>query len=80
MNMNKLTIYVIYDTIAERHSNIWNAPNDEVAIRNAQKFVDKETAADFQLFALGEFDLQKNSIAAKTREVMFLPKDVLKEG
>jgi len=79
MNLNKLNIYVIYDAVAERHSNIWNAPNDAVAVRNAQKFTDKETAADFQLFRLGTFDLKKNLIESDTQEVPFLPKDIDKE-
>ena len=52
-----MRIYVIYDVVAQQGSNLFEAKNDAVALRQFNRLVkDSDFAQEFQLWYLGDYD------------------------
>lgn len=52
-----MTVYAIYDTVAQESGPLFEAKNDGIALRNFENFLGKtHLVDDFRLYAVGEYD------------------------
>lgn len=60
----KVNIYTIYDTVAKECGPIFQAKNDEVAVRAFHGLIGDTPnvkATDYEIYCLGEFDTESRS-------------------
>lgn len=76
--MSVMSLYVIYDCVAEESGPVYEAKNDAIALRNYGNFLKKmEHKEDFRLFKVGEIDHDSNIITAMRLPIEML--DPIKE-
>lgn len=53
-----LDLYVMYDKVAKNAGNVFQAGNDNVAVRNVMQYLDKSgfVPDHYKLYRLGSFD------------------------
>ena len=67
----EVNLYVIHDTLAERSGPIFEAYNDEVAVRAFHRIVAKEDIAeDCELTFLGTLDHETNELKAFSKRIL----------
>lgn len=71
--MSKVSLYCIYDRVAEESGPVFEAKNDGVAMRKFQMFMeDKPFAEDYQLNCIGEYDHETGCV-----EGSLIPREVV---
>ncbi len=72
-----LSVYVLYDRVAEECGPVWAAKNDATAIRNARIQLKEVRTDEYRLYCLGSLDTERVELKAvdKAREI-FLPEYV----
>jgi len=54
------SLYTVYDKVAKESGPIFQAHNDQVAMRSfSQMPIDEKVKGDFELIKLGEYDTEK---------------------
>ncbi|MDR0403910.1 MAG: hypothetical protein LBH35_10015 [Treponema sp.] len=74
----KTRVYSIHDKLAEEYGPLFQAKNDEVALRNFQKLVvsQKLEESEFSLYFVGIFDTETGAIDVPEREAIVTPVSV----
>ncbi len=67
-----LSVYVLFDRVAEECGPVWAAKNDAVAIRNARIQLKEVRADEYRLYCLGSLDTERVELKAvdKAREIV----------
>ncbi len=68
----QLSVYVIYDRVAEECGPVWAAKSDAVAIRNSRIQLKEVRVDEYRLYCLGSMDTEKVELKAleKAREIV----------
>nr|QJB21670.1 MAG: nonstructural protein [Microvirus sp.] len=75
-----MRLYVIYDTVAEEAGPLFQAKNDEVAIRQVKNMLSQEKLvrpSDYKLYHLGSFD--QNTMTLTSYDPENVPFEVEKD-
>jgi hypothetical protein len=69
----KISLYAVYDRIAEESGPIFGAKNDAVAVRNFRNYTAEVKPDEYKLYCVGEYDNDRIMIFGldgKAREIV----------
>ena len=73
-----MKIYVIYDVVAQQGSNLFEAKNDAVALRQFNRLVkDSDFAQEFKLWYVGEYTAEEDPEIRSPIHCVMQPRQVV---
>ena len=72
-------VYTIHDTVADYYSPIFQAENDNHAVRMFSQSIDMDHKHDFSLWLVGTFSPDKGSLKASQQTTLILHGKSLKK-
>lgn len=68
-----MSVYTIFDEVAEEAGPLFTAKNDAVAVRSAKLALKDAQASDYTLYKLGQYDPVKCKIFAEEAKKIVFP-------